>query len=133
MRRSFWRLPKAAMTAVDDDGNEGPAFAGVVAYHETTQYVYAMADRWDRPDLRDAGGQRQDLSKSTDFNRYVRQLVRHKGRDRVVERVRTSQVLDDDVMLEADQPAVLFAGDDLEDVIGGRALRAAAAAIAAEV
>ena len=110
------------MTTVDADGNDAPAFAGVVTYYTTSSFVYVMADRWDRPDIKAAGGVRQDLSKTQDFNRYVRQLVRHGDRDRTVERVRASSVVDGDVVLETDVPAVLFAGDVADDVIGPDAL-----------
>jgi hypothetical protein len=134
LQRSFWKIPKAAMTA-DVDGVTGPAFAGIVVYDESPQYAYAMADAWERPDIA-AVGAREDLSKATQRGRFLRTTIRRKaaefGDPDEVLRVKGSNVLAGDDVLDADVPSVLFAGDAADDVIGDAALAEASALIAAE-
>ncbi|MHC4715624.1 MAG: hypothetical protein ACYS5V_01525 [Planctomycetota bacterium] len=122
MLRSFWKVPKAAMT-ITVDGAERPAFADVVAYDESPQFVYVMAATWDRPDIEAAGGKREDLSKAAARGRYLRTTVRRTvdGED-VVERVKANAVKASDEVLDEDVPLVLFAGDVIDDVVGGDAL-----------
>lgn len=127
MRRSFWKVPKSAMDLVDESGAPVPPFLGGVIYHETAQFVYVMSDRWARQN-EVAPATRENLNLSAAFNRYVRTLVRHDDEEKTIERVRASQVLPDDVVLEADVPAVLFAGDTAEDVLGTEAMATMAAA-----
>ena len=132
LQRSCWKIPKSAMT--DADG--APAFADLVVYDESPQFVYALAAQWDRPDIAAAGGTREDLSKATAHARYLRTTVRRPAAnvddpDEVL-RVKASAVETSDEVLEADVPAVLFAGDVAADVVGATALAEAARRIVAE-
>jgi hypothetical protein len=133
MERSFWKIPKSAMTEMEP--GLGSAFAGTVVYDTTAQFAYVMADAWERPDIA-AVGTREDLSKSTQRGRFLRTTVRRKatefGDPDEVLRVKGSNVLAGDDVLDADVPAVLFAGDFADDVVGPGALAEAAALIAAE-
>lgn len=137
MQRSFWKIPKAAMTATDADGNAVPAFANVVTYDESPQFAYVMAAQWDRPDLA-AVGTREDLGKSVGRARFLRTTVLRKapnakaGDPKVVVSVKGSAVLSADEVIEADVPAVLFAGDAPDDVVGTEALAEAGRRIAKE-
>ncbi len=129
LQRSFWKIPKSAMTEMEP--GLGSAFAGVVVYDTSAQFVYVMADAWDRPDIEAAGGKREDLSKATSRGRYFRTSVKRTidGEERVL-RVKGSAVKAADEVLEADVPSVLFAGDSADDVVGPAALAEAAALIA---
>ena len=135
LQRSFWKIPKSAMTVTDTDGNTVPAFGDVVLYDESPQFAYVLAAQWDRPDIA-AVGTREDLSKSASRGRFLRTTVRRKGAKagdpKEVHRVKASAVLTADDVLDADVPAILFAGDEPHDVIGGAALAEAAQRIAKE-
>ena len=138
LQRSCWKIPKSAMTVVDEDGNTVPAFGDVVVYDESPQFVYVMAAQWERPDIAAAGGTREDLSKSAGRARFVRTTVRRKapgakaGDPKIVASVKAAAVLAGDTTLDADVPMVLFAGDEPDDVVGAAALTEASARIAAE-
>ncbi len=124
------------MTVVDADGNDAPAFADLVAYDSSAQFVYALAAQWERPDIRAAGGAREDLSKAAPRGRYLRTMVRRPAADvgepdRVLH-VKASAVLSGDEVLDADQPVVLFAGDVADDLMGAEALAEASRRIAEE-
>lgn len=121
--RSFWKIPKAALT-VDVEGAPSPAFAGIVVYDTTPTLAFVMADLWDRPDIEAAGGTREDLSVATSRKRYLRTSIRRTIDDEdTVIRVKASNVrMSDEVLQDVDVPAVLFAGDTIEDVIGSEAL-----------
>ena len=135
LQRSFWKIPKAAMTAKDDDGDDVPAFVDVVTYDESAQFAYVLAAQWDRPDI-EAVGTREDLSKAASRTRFVRTSVLRKapvtGDPKIVVRVKASAVMASDKVLEADVPAVLFAGDSADDVVGAEALAEAGRRIAKE-
>ena len=136
LQRSCWKIPKAAMTTRDEDGNDAPAFADLVVYDESPMFAYALAAQWDRPDIAAAAGTREDLSKGTARGRYLRSTVRRpvaaEGEPPEVLRVKASAVEPGDEVLESDVPAVLFAGDTANDMIGAEALAEAARRIAEE-
>lgn len=130
--RSCWKIPKAAM--VDADG--APAFPDLAIYDQSAMFVYAIASAWDQPDVVDAGGKREELSKPLSRARFLRTTVRRVAADPVdpdqVLSVKASAVLQDDDVLEADVPFVLFASDVADDVVGMSALAEASRRIAEE-
>ncbi|KKM22465.1 hypothetical protein LCGC14_1625100, partial [marine sediment metagenome] len=105
-------------------------------YDQSPQYAYVLAAQWERPDIAAAGGVREDLSRMVCRGRYLRTSVARKaakrGEPHVVLRVKATAVETGDTVLEADVPAVLFAGDEADDVVGPAALTEASRRIAAE-
>ncbi len=132
LQRSCWKIPKAAMT--DDDG--APAFADLVTYDESPQFVYGLAAQWERPDIAAAGGVRESLIQPPKRARFLRTTVRRAAADPaepdVVLRVKASGVRQSDVVLSANDPVVLFAADEADEIIGMPAMQEAARLIAAE-
>lgn len=126
LQRSCWKIPRTVMP-IDGD---------LVIYDESAQYVYAMAATWDRPDVAAAGGTRESLAQPTRRARFVRTTVRQPAADPAdpdaIVRVKASAVRQSDVVVDADVPFVLFAGDEADDVVGQKAMQEAAQRIAAE-
>lgn len=136
LQRSCWKIPKAAMTVTDADGTERPLDGDLVIYDASPHFVYAMCATWDRPDIAAAGGKREDLSKPVCKARFLRTTVRRVASDpaepRIDIRVKSSNILASDDVIDADVPFVLFAGDAAADILSPEMLAEASERIAAE-
>ena len=118
MRRSAWKIPRAALEAAD------LPIGDLAVYHESPQFVYALAPWPDMPDLEALGATREDLADKTARGRYVRSVVRRaklspklgEPPDEVL-RVRPADVKGTDEVLEEGVPAILYAGDVAADVL----------------
>lgn len=120
--RGYWRVPIAAWTVVDADG-ERPAFPDLVETDRTTYSVYCVSATDPRLDLEAVenatfyGHTIADVEASV-RKRFLRTNVRRRVDGEIVQlQVRADDVDADDEVLDQ-VPAVLWAGDRPEDVLG---------------